>query len=46
MTPSPIRRTAALMACAALGFLSTQAARIAKDFSGCLFQISPVLTAV
>ncbi|MCY1304315.1 hypothetical protein D9M70_540620 [compost metagenome] len=37
---------AMVSALAARGFFSTQSARMAKDFSGCSFQISAVLTAV
>src|SRR5207237_1370651 len=38
--------TAIKIAWAAFGYLSTQAARMPNDFSGCLAQISPVVTAV
>ena len=38
--------TAISMAIAALGFFSTQSARMPSDFSGWFFQISPVMQAV
>ena len=38
--------TAISTAIAALGFLSTQSARMPSDFSGWFFQISPVMQAV
>ena len=38
--------TAIRMACAAFGLASTQSARMPSTFSGCLNQISPVVTAV
>ncbi len=38
--------TAISTAIAALGFLSTQSARMPSDFSGWSFQISPVMHAV